>query len=280
MTKVALLGAGGKMGCRITGNIKDKTEYDVSYVEISVEGIARLKKLGVTVTPWDEALKEADVVILALPDILIGKISEEIIPLLKPKTMVVGLDPAAAYAEVMPVRDDLTYFVSHPCHPPLFNDETDPEARKDWFGGVAKQDVVNAIYKGPESDYEKGEVFSRIIYAPVGNTYRISVEQMAMLEPALVETFTHTLIDSMKEGLDRIVEMGVPEDAAKSFLFGHIRIELAIVFGLAGFTVSDGAKLAMKKARELVFKPDWKENIFSIDKIKKSVQEITGSLKK
>lgn len=280
MTKVALLGAGGKMGCRITGNIKDKTEYDVSYVEISVEGIARLKKLGVTVTPWDEALKEADVVILALPDILIGKISEEIIPLLKPKTMVVGLDPAAAYAEVMPVRDDLTYFVSHPCHPPLFNDETDPEARKDWFGGVAKQDVVNAIYKGPESDYEKGEVFSRIIYAPVGNTYRISVEQMAMLEPALVETFTLTLIDSMKEGLDRIVEMGVPEDAAKSFLFGHIRIELAIVFGLAGFTVSDGAKLAMKKARELVFKPDWKENIFSIDKIKKSVQEITGSLKK
>ena len=101
---------------------------------------------------------------------------------------------------------------------------------------------------------------------------------MAMLEPALVETFTLTLVDSMKEGLDKIIEMGVPEEAAKAFLFGHIRIELAITFGLAGFTVSDGAKLAMQKARELIFKPEWKENIFSIDKIKKSVQEITGSL--
>ncbi len=280
MTKVALLGAGGKMGCRITGNIKDRTEYDVAYVEINEDGIARLKDIGVSVTPRDDAIKDADVVILALPDILIGEISGEIIPILQSGTMIVGLDPAAAYAEVMPVRNDLTYFVTHPCHPPLFNDETDPAARKDWFGGTAKQDVVNALYKGPDSDYEKGEAFSRIIYAPVRNTYKITVEQMALLEPALVETFTLTLIDSMKEGLDKIVEMGVPEDAAKAFLFGHIRIELAITFGLAGFTVSDGAKLAMEKARELIFKPDWKENIFSIDKVKKSVREITGSLKR
>jgi len=278
MTKVALMGAGGKMGCRITGNIKDKPEYEVSCVEVSEAGIARLKELGVAVTPQKEALNDADVVILALPDVLIGKISGEIIPKLKSGTMVVGLDPAAAYAEVMPVREDLTYFVTHPCHPPLFNDETEPAARKDWFGGTAKQDVVNALYKGPESDYEKGDAFSRIIYAPVRNTYKITVEQMAMLEPALVETFKLTLVDSMKQGLDKIIEMGVPEDAAKAFLFGHIRIELAIVFGLAGFTVSDGAKLAMEKAREIIFKPDWKENIFSIDKIKKSVGEITGSL--
>lgn len=279
MTKVALLGAGGKMGCRITGNIKDKLEYEVSYVEVSEAGISRLKELGVSVTPQEEALRDADVVILALPDILIGKISGEIIPKLKSGTMVVGLDPAAAYAEVMPVREDLTYFVTHPCHPPLFNDETKPAARKDWFGGTAKQDVVNALYKGPESDYVKGDAFSRIIYAPVRDTYKITVEQMAMLEPALVETFTLTLVDSMKQGLDKIIEMGVPEDAAKAFLFGHIRIELAIVFGLAGFSVSDGAKLAMEKARDIIFKSDWKENIFSIDKIKKSVGEITGSLR-
>lgn len=42
--------------------------------------------------------------ILALPDKLIGKITREIIEDLKPGSMVVSLDPAAAYAEVIPLR--------------------------------------------------------------------------------------------------------------------------------------------------------------------------------
>ena len=37
------------------------------------------------------------------------------------------LDPAAPHGGELPVRPDVSYFVCHPCHPPIVNDETDPE---------------------------------------------------------------------------------------------------------------------------------------------------------
>jgi D-apionate oxidoisomerase len=42
VTKIALLGAGGKMGVRLSTNLKD-TLFDVDHVEVSAEGRARLK---------------------------------------------------------------------------------------------------------------------------------------------------------------------------------------------------------------------------------------------
>ena len=156
-TKIALMGAGGKMGCRITDNMMQRDEYEMMYVEVSDAGVDRLAERGVSPTAQDEALAQADAVILALPDRLIGPISHQIIPTLRAGTMVVGLDPAAAYAGVMPLREDLTYFVSHPCHPPLFNDETTEEGRTDWFGGVhAKQHIVSALHHGPGSGLRQG----------------------------------------------------------------------------------------------------------------------------
>jgi D-apionate oxidoisomerase len=278
--KVALMGAGGKMGSRITDNMKDLADYDIHYVEVSEPGIANLAQRGLSPTPRDEALKDAEAVILALPDKLIGRITHEIIEVLEPGTIVISLDPAAAYAEVIPIREDLTYFVSHPCHPPLFNDEVTPEARTDWFGGVhAKQHIVCALHRGPEEEYAKGEKIARAMYAPVMNAYRITVEQMAILEPALVETFSATLVTAMKEALDKAVEMGVPEEAAREFFFGHIRIELAIIFGFAGFPFSDGAKLAIKNAYDNIFLPDWKDRIMQLEPLKRSVADITDALK-
>lgn len=282
MLKVALMGAGGKMGCRITDNlVKLPNDYQMFYVEVSEGGVANLAKRGLTTTPQAEALANADAVILALPDRLIGKITHEIVPTLKPGTMVVGLDPAAAYAEVMPIRDDLTYFVSHPCHPPMFNDEVTEEGRTDWFGGVhAKHHIVCALHHGPEEDYAKGEKLAMDMYAPVIKSHRITVEQMAILEPALVETFAATCITAIKEAYDEAVKMGVPPEAAWEFLSGHARIEFAIIFGFSGFPFSDGAKLAIQRAYEKIFKPDWKENIMNLDALKRSVAEITDSLNK
>ena len=278
--KVALMGAGGKMGCRLTDNLKNHPDkYDMAYIEISEVGIAKLAERGLTPTPMDEALVDADAVILALPDRLIGDITHEIIPMLKPGAMVVGLDPAAAYAEVMPIREDLTYYVSHPCHPPMFNDEVTEEARTDWFGGVkAKHHVVSALHRGPEEDWEKGDMITKDMYAPVLNNYRITVEQMAILEPALVETFAATCISAIKEAYDEAVKMGVPAEAAWEFLSGHARIEFAIIFGFSGFPFSDGAKLAIAQAYDKIFKPDWKEQIMNLDALKRSVKEITDSL--
>jgi len=278
--KIALMGAGGKMGCRLTDNLVNHPDkYEMAFVEVSEAGIANLEERGLSVTPQDEALADADAVILALPDRLIGQISADIIPQLKAGAMVVALDPAAAYAEVMPIRDDLTYFVSHPCHPPLFNDEVTEEARTDWFGGVeAKHHIVSALHRGPEEDWEKGSMIARDMYAPVMENYRITVEQMAILEPALVETFAAACITAIKEAYDEAVNMGVPEDAAWAFLSGHVRIEFAIIFGMAGFPFSDGAKLAIQKAQDKIFKPDWKEQIMTLDALKHSVKEITDSL--
>jgi hypothetical protein len=281
-TKIALMGAGGKMGSRLTDNLMKLTDrYDVKYVEISGTGIANLAERGLKPTPQAEALKEVDAVILALPDRLIGKITHQIIPILPPGTLVIGLDPAAAFAEVMPVREDLTYFVAHPCHPGLFNDEVTEEGRRDWFGGVvARHHVVCALYHGKEKDYDRCEQITRDMYAPVINTYRITVEQMAILEPALVETFSSTLIMAIKEAYDEAVKMGVPKEAAWAFLSGHARIQFAVIFGFAGFEFSDGAKLAISRAGDKIFKPDWKEKIFNRQAIKQSVAEITDSLGK
>ena len=74
-----------------------------------------------------QALAGAEVAILAVPDTHIGKVAQSIQHLLKPGTMVVVLDAAAPFAGHLPERPDLTYFVTHPCHPPIFNDETDME---------------------------------------------------------------------------------------------------------------------------------------------------------
>jgi len=139
MKKITILGAGGKMGFRISTKLVKNPEYKVKCVEISESGIKRLADAGISVVPMADAIVDADIALLAIPDILIGKITAEVVPQLKPGCMVFGLDPAAAYAEVMPIRKDLSYFVAHPTHPSLFNDETCPESQKDYFGGVAKQ---------------------------------------------------------------------------------------------------------------------------------------------
>ncbi|NOK78986.1 MAG: semialdehyde dehydrogenase [Chloroflexi bacterium AL-N5] len=277
--RVALMGAGGKMGGRITRNIRNLPDYEVMYVEISQDAQVEMSKHGIHTTSQEEALSKAEVVILALPDRYIGRVTQDIVPKLQPGAMVMSLDPAAAYAGVIPLREDLSYFVAHPCHTSLFNEETTDEARQDWFGGVhAAQDIVCALHQGPENDYAKGEVIARHIYAPVIDSYRVTVEQMAILEPALVETFAATLVTALKEAFDEAVKMGVPPKAAEAFLMGHLRTEIGIVFGYAGFPFSDGAKLAITQAYDKIFKPDWKAQIFTRDALKESVAQITDSL--
>jgi hypothetical protein len=262
------------MGCRITDKMKDLPEYKMLYIEVSEAGKANLAQRGVSVTPPDEALAQAEVVILAVPDALIGQICQQIVPKLKSGAMVIGLDPAAPYAGVLPKRDDISYFIVHPCHPPVFNDETDPEAMRDWFGGVAKQSVVCALHQGPEEDYAKGEAIARAMCAPVLRTHRVTTEQMAVLEPGLVETLTATCLTIIREGMDEVIRMGVPEAAVRDFLYGHLRVELAVLFDQAGFPFSDGAIYAINQAKKEIFRPDWKK-VLELESIRQSVRDIT-----
>jgi pyrroline-5-carboxylate reductase len=275
MTTIALMGAGGQMGIRITQKLEDNPDYKTLYVEVGDEGKKKLAGLGLSATPKDEAVAQADVVILAVPDRLIGPICNDIVPMMKSGMMVMGLDPAAGYAGMLPERKDISYFITHPCHAPMFGDETDPEAQQDFFGGDrAKQSIVCSLHQGPEEDYAKGEAIARVIYAPILKAYRVTTEQMAILEPALVETLGLTCVYVMKEAMDEAVRMGVPEEVAQDFLFSHVRCMMGEVFLLAGTTLSEGAKLAVAEAKEQIFQPDWMK-IMKVDSIKDSVRKIT-----
>ncbi|HWR22996.1 MAG TPA: phosphogluconate dehydrogenase C-terminal domain-containing protein [Feifaniaceae bacterium] len=283
--KVVLLGAGGKMGCRVTANIKDEKDLDISYIEISEAGRARLKELfGAEATDSYEPLKTADTVIFAVPDILIRRVSQEVIPLVRSGATVIGLDPAAHYGGVMLMRDDLKYFVVHPCHPPLFafEDNLSLEAQRDWFGGVgaAKMNLVCAMHQGGDADYEENEAFARRMFKPIDKCFRLTIDQMIMLEPALVESITAPLVKGIRMAVDACVEQGVPRDAVMAFVMGHLKVQFGVLFDYAGFPFSDGANLALKNAMDVIFKPGWIENIMSRDAVDRSVYEITHEIGK
>jgi len=275
MTSIALFGAGGKMGYRLAKNLKG-SRFDVRHVEISDAGKARLKDdLGLSCLDVDAALDGADVVILAVPDTHIGKVAAGIADKLKAGTMVVALDAAAPFAGHFPERPDLTYFVTHPCHPPIFNDETDMQAKKDHFGGLfAKQHIVSALMQGPEEAYAIGEEIAKTIWAPVMRSHRVTVDQMAMLEPGLSETVAASLLVVMKQAMDECVSRGVPEQAARDFLLGHLNVLGAVIFGEVQGVFSDACNKAIEFGIPALMKDDWKK-VFEPKEIAASIQRIT-----
>ncbi|MBI1983556.1 MAG: semialdehyde dehydrogenase [Acidobacteria bacterium] len=276
MTTIALFGAGGSMGTRVVKALKDDRDYRLLCVEPGEAGRARLREVGLEPAAGDQAAREADVVILAVPDVLVGKVAAEIVPILQSGALVMCLDPAAPHAGKLPPRKDVSYFVTHPAHPPVFNDETDSEARRDFFGsGKAKQAIVCALMQGPEEDYGRGEAITRRIFGPILRAHRVTVEQMAMLEPALSETLAATCLTVIREGMDEAIRRGVPAAAARDFLMGHINIELAIVFNEIDWQFSAGAQKAIEDAKQRIFHPDWKK-IFEPESIRESVAKITG----
>lgn len=274
MTKIALVGAGGKMGCRLTDNFLKHPEYEVQYLEISEKGIQNLKERNVAISDQEIAIPNADVVILGVPDVAIGEISKELVPKMKSGALVMTLDPAAPLDGIIYHRDDLGYVIAHPCHPEIFNWEPTEEAFRDFYGGIsAKQSIVVALMHGTEEHYTLGEKISQDMYGPIKNTYRITLEQMSMLEPAMVETLAQTAMEIVREGYDKIVELGVPANAARDFVLGHLRIQIAVLFKETNGTFSDAAYKISKRAKPIIFKEDW-QKIFEMDDIKEQVKDI------
>lgn len=272
--QITLLGAGGKMGCRILDHLKECPEYTVRCVESGERGLQHLAARGYSGVPRDEALAGADAVILAVPDRVLGAVSEDIVPRLPSGCLLVLLDPAAAHAGVLAMRDDIGYFISHPCHSNIFDHfETDAE-RADFFGGVhARQAIVCALMQGTEAHYGLGESLACAFYGPVTRSHRITVEQMAILEPALAETVSIALLATLREALDEAVRRGVPRAAAEDFLYGHIKVELGILFNQANFPFSDGAQLIAKYGRERLIRSDWKQ-VFEPESVLEQVRAI------
>jgi len=265
------------MGIRLTRNLIN-SEYSMFYLEIDAHGREKLKELDVEVSEADDAIAESDVVILAVPDRILGEISCQIVPKMKPGAMVYTLDPACALAGKLCQRDDLSYFIAHPCHPGVFNWEPTEDAQRDYFGGdMAGQSVVCALFKGSEEEYEKGERLAVMMYAPVNTVHRITAEQMGLLEPALVETLCSTLQVIVREGLDKVIEKGVPEAAARDFLLGHINIQLAVLYDQIPEAVfSDAANKAIERGKPLLIKPGW-EKVFEPENVMEQIMDITSS---
>lgn len=272
---IALFGAGGKMGYRLSANLQG-SEYRVRHVEPGPAGRLRLQEgLGVDCVSATEAVDGAQVVILAVPDTLIGRLAAEIAPSLAAGTMVITLDAAAPFAGHLPDRPDLTYFVAHPCHPPIFSDETEEAARRDYFGGLhARQSIVSALMQGPESAFDLGEAIARTIYQPILRSHRLTVEQMALLEPGLSETVAATLLDVMREAMDEVVARGVPEAAARDFLLGHMTILAAVIFKQIPGQFSDACNKAIAFGKPRLMRDDWKK-VFDREEIAESIRRIT-----
>ncbi|MFV0453016.1 MAG: phosphogluconate dehydrogenase C-terminal domain-containing protein [Propioniciclava sp.] len=258
MTKIAVVGAGGKMGMRVSDNLA-MTDHDVRYVENSPAGAQRVADAGRQITDLGDALSGAEVVVLAVPDVILGKITTEITPQVDAGTVILTLDPAAAHAGLLHPRADIFYAVAHPCHPSVFYPRTTEEEWHDTFGGIAcPMEVVAAFEYDDDARRSQIDQVIRDMYRPVIEVHWVTVKQLAQLEPTLVETVACMIGDLMKEALDETVTtLGVPEPAATAMLYGHIQVALANAFQ-SDNPFSDACLIAMDYGREALIKDDWK----------------------
>lgn len=263
---MAVVGAGGKMGMRVSNNLQ-RSSHDVHYCEISPEGRRRVEDAGRSVSATPEAVSGADVVILAVPDIALGEVSAEVVPQMKPGAILLTLDPAAAYAQLLFQSNTVTYAVAHPCHPSVFLQRKTEAEANDTFGGIAApQDVVAALDSSDAGQLRITEEVIRRMYAPVQDVHWVTVKQMAYLEPTLVEAVACMVGDLLKQALDETVtKVGVPEAAARAMLLGHVQVALAN--GLRGdHEFSDACLVAMDYGRQKIIRDDWK-SIFNDDEL-------------
>lgn len=272
MTTVAIVGAAGTQGRQISERLRASADYELLPVE-SGAGIERLRERGLESVPLEEAARTASCVVLAVQDGAIRSVAAQVVPTLAPGTLLVVLDAAAPYASPLGARDDISYFVAHPCHPSVFAPRVTGTGERDFAGGVVPQDVVCCLAAGDESAYAVGERLACDMFAPVDRTFRITLEQFVILEPTLSETTAATLLEVIKEAMDEAVSRGVPEEVVRAFMYGHIGIELAIILGELDAPFSTSADYAIEQARDRLIQPEWK-SVFEPDRVRDVAEAI------
>jgi hypothetical protein len=277
--QVTILGAGGNMGRRIARSLRSNENYKLRLVEPSDRGRGLLAEMGLGVMELEPALAGAEVVVFAVPDVLIKEVSQDVVPHMDSGASMLFLDPAAVAADRVFRRSDVNCYVTHPTHPPLYSlvEEPEPEARLDfWGGGLARQAIVFAVGWGDDNYVARQvEELATVMFAPVTRSHRVTVAQMAVLEPALSEILVNGCISLIREGMEHVVGKGLPAEAVSDFLMGHLQIGIAIIFQKLDWKLSAGAQTALSKAHDVLFKNDW-QRIFEPDFIMESVREITG----
>lgn len=257
--KIAVIGAGGKMGMRVSPNLAAIPEYDVKFCEASEAASKRSEEAGRPITPTEEAIKDADVVVYAVPDRALNVVTTENVPLQKEGSVVLTLDPAAAYANLLYMRDDVTYVVCHPAHPSVFLERVTKEEYDDTFGGIAApQHVLAAMHTESDKWQPIAEEVITNMFAPVIKVHWESVHDLAVLEPTLNETIGCMIGQFLKDVMDYTVEVtDMKQESVEAMFFGHVYI--ALTNALRGSNpFSDACLLAMDYGREAIIKDDWK----------------------
>ena len=261
-TVVTVIGAGGKMGTRTSNNLaKAKNEVGLYLVETGEKGIKSVKDRGLRLTPMEEAVAKSDVTVLAVPDRVINDASKPVVAVMRPGSALIILDPAAAVARELSLRDDCTFAVVHPCHPSYFLDQDTYEARHDYFGGMGgKQDIVIAKVQGDDNKFAQCRRIAEIMFNPVEHSYVMGIRDIAFLEPTLVELLGATCLYAMAETVKEAEKKGIQREAAISFLSGHIYNLSANFLGFLGKTpVSDACKVAIGLGNKYVLRDNWKD---------------------
>ena len=273
--KVAVIGAGGKMGTRTSNNLITKfaDKFEVKLVETYPPAVKRIEEeRHLQVTPVQKALAFAEVVVFAVPDTLIKKLSAEYVPLLQPHTTFLILDPAAAVAKELTLRADCTFAVAHPCHPSYFKWQKEKEAYADRFGGEGgHQDIVMSKIMGEDAQFALAQETARCMYR-ADKAFVLTTEQIAFLEPTLVEVLGASTLYAMAETVKEGERRGIPKEAAVSFLTGHIFNLTANFLGYLPENppVSDACKIAIDIGNRLVLRSNW-QRIWEDDTLKKVI---------
>ena len=272
---IGIVGAAGRMGTRVRTRLAQQPEFELLLVDVG-KGAEQLQREGLHVVSGVEAAQRSDVLVLAVPDNKIAAVAQELVPYVRSGCAVLYLDPAVPFAGVLPQRPDVTYFVVHPSHPPLFQYEETPEARRDHGGGIAPQSIVCTLLQGPEEHYQPCEQLAKEIFAPIRAAYRLNIHQMALLEPILSEAIAYTLLSVLRDAYHEAVARGIPEPAVRDFLLGHIRVELAILFGEIQWRPSDAAERVRMWTYPRLLNENWRR-LFDDDQLHECVQIILES---
>jgi hypothetical protein len=98
---------------------------------------------------------------------------------------------------------------------------------------------------------------------------------MGLLEPALVETLASTCVYVIRQALDEVIKLGVPEEAARDFLYGHLNIQMAVLFDqIPGAVFSDAANKALQRGLKEFIKDDWRK-VFDPANVRDQIKSIT-----
>ena len=128
--------------------------------------------------------------------------------------------------------------------------------------------------QGPEAHYALCEEVAREIYKPVMRSHRVTVEQLAILEPALSETVGATLALALREATDEAVRRGVPSRPRTTSCSATSTSSSPSPSASSPRASSPTARCTPSPRQALIFRDDWLERVFAPEAVLKSVQDI------